>query len=408
MVTAVTTAIGLIGADAIFSYMGGEPAVQQAAKEYFQVVMIGNIFASFTITINAAQRGVGRTKIAMATNTAANLVNVVFNYFLIEGNFGFPRLGVRGAAIATALGHLVALGLAVHSLCRRGGFLSLRRGGSWRLEKETVGLIARVSSGALMEQAGTRLGMLLYVKIVNGLGTAAFAAHQICMTFTDILFSVGEALGVAASAFTGRYLGAGRPDLSMVYGRIGLRCTVVLSIVTCPLVYVFREGLMRIYSSEADVIALGEDVFVVVALSGVFVIANSLYAGALRGAGDVNFVGVSSLIGFFVVRPVVSYLLCYPAGIGLIGAWIGLAVDYLVRFALYYVRFNRDGGRPSGYKGKELFCSCTNLFWMRSRPAARSGPLPTSPSPGRSWRSWWRPAAGPPRARIASPSALPC
>ena len=65
------------------------------------------IFTVISLTVNAAQRGAGNTKIAMKTNVAANVVNVIFNYLLIEGHFGFPALGVSGAAIATVIGSMV-------------------------------------------------------------------------------------------------------------------------------------------------------------------------------------------------------------------------------------------------------------------------------------------------------------
>ena len=80
---------------------------------YFRIIMSGQFFACIGMTINAAQRGCGNTKVSMRSNVTANLVNIVFNYFLINGKWFFPKLGVVGAAIATAIGHMVAFLMAL-------------------------------------------------------------------------------------------------------------------------------------------------------------------------------------------------------------------------------------------------------------------------------------------------------
>ena len=78
--------------------------------------MFGNFFYCIGLTITAAPRGVGNTRISMVTNIAANLVNLVFNALLINGLFFFPRLEVAGAAIATAIGNIVSFLIAVYSV----------------------------------------------------------------------------------------------------------------------------------------------------------------------------------------------------------------------------------------------------------------------------------------------------
>ena len=90
----------VIFADPIIRMCGSEEASHTEAVQYFRIIMGFIIFTVISLTVNAAQRGAGNTKIAMKTNVAANVVNVIFNYLLIEGHFGFPALGVSGAAIA--------------------------------------------------------------------------------------------------------------------------------------------------------------------------------------------------------------------------------------------------------------------------------------------------------------------
>ena len=156
---------------------GADQEYLELSMVYFRVIVIGLFFYSITLTINAAQRGAGNTKIALRTNLAANLINLVFNYLLINGYGGFPRLGVAGAAIATALGNLVAFGMALYSILDRRCFINLRNKISWRFEKPVIASITKVSSSALAEQLFLRLGMLTFTRLVSGLGTVAYATH---------------------------------------------------------------------------------------------------------------------------------------------------------------------------------------------------------------------------------------
>ena len=104
VMVAVLTVIFTTFARQLILFMGAKPDTVEHATAYFRIVMGFSIFQLTSMTINAAQRGTGNTKIAMRTNMISNGVNIVFNYLLIEGHFGFPALCVRGAAIATVIG----------------------------------------------------------------------------------------------------------------------------------------------------------------------------------------------------------------------------------------------------------------------------------------------------------------
>ena len=192
---------GALFAPQILAFAGATPDYLGLAVTYFRIIMFGNFFYCIGLTITAAQRGVGNTKIAMRTNIVSNLVNIVFNYLLIGGNFGFPALGVNGAAIATVLGTVVASGMALRSVMHPDSFLYLfynkRPVG---FDRKTLGSIANIGSATLAEQLFLRFGFLMYTMVVARLGTNAFAAHQIGMNIITISFAFGDGLSVALSA----------------------------------------------------------------------------------------------------------------------------------------------------------------------------------------------------------------
>ena len=117
--------LSVVYADPIMRLVGSQEDTHAYAVTYFRIIMGGMIFNAIQITINAALRGTGNTKIAMRTNVTANIVNIFGNYVLIEGRLGFPALGISGAAIATVFGTVVACGMSIASVCKKDGYISL-------------------------------------------------------------------------------------------------------------------------------------------------------------------------------------------------------------------------------------------------------------------------------------------
>lgn len=306
---------------------------------YFKILMAGMIFNGLSLTINAAQRGAGNTRIAMRTNIAANVVNVVFNYLLINGHLGFPKLGVAGAAIATVLGTAVSFAMALFSLFHRDSFLDIRARGSWRFQPAALKSIFNISSSALVEQLFMRIGFFAYAKIVAGLGTIAFATHQICMNILSLSFTFGDGLAVACSALVGQNLGAKRPDLAMIYGKVGQRIALLISAFLSVVFFTLARPLMSLFTSDAGIIAAGVPLLYLTAVISYAQISNVVMTGCLRGAGDTRYVAIISMISIMIVRPGLSYLLCYPAGLGLLGAWIGVLIDQFLRISASLPRF---------------------------------------------------------------------
>ena len=112
-------------ASPIIRLCGSNSDTHDAAVIYFRVIQGGMIFNVLTMVINAAQRGAGNTKIAMTTNIVSSLVNICFNYLLINGNFGFPEWHLFGAAVATVLGTIASFAMSLQSLFKKNSFVSI-------------------------------------------------------------------------------------------------------------------------------------------------------------------------------------------------------------------------------------------------------------------------------------------
>ena len=339
IISLLLSALGYIFARPMMIFAGAGSDIIDMAVTYFKIIMLGTIFNGLSMTINAAQRGAGNTKISMVTNLAANFVNMTFNYLLINGNLGFPRLGIAGAALATVIGSVVSLGIAVASLLYHDSFLSLRIRCKWLLDKLSLKSMFSISSSALVEQAFMRVGFFTYAKIIAGLGTDAFATHQIAMNAMSMSFTFGDGLSVACASLVGQNLGAKRPDLSIVYGKVGNRLALCVSSCLCIIFFTFSEPILRLFTDEAHIIQAG---IPLIWITGIVTFAQTsqvVFSGCLRGAGDTKFVAMVSFISILFLRPILSYVLCYPLGLGLMGAWIGIIIDQYVRLSCTMWRF---------------------------------------------------------------------
>lgn len=322
-------------------FAGANDDYLHLAIPYFRYILIGNFFYSVGLTMTAAQRGAGNTKISMKTNLAANVVNLFFNAMLINGLFFFPRLEVTGAAIATMIGNIVSFCMALYSVTRKGGFLELSLKDKWSVDLPAMNDIFIISKSSLIEQIFLRIGFFTYSKAVASLGTVDFSAHQVCMNIMHISFAIGDGLQIACTSLVGQSLGAKRPDMAMIYGKVSQRIGIIMAIMTGLVITGLRSELLSFFTSDADVILAGSIPMMILSVTVLFQIPQVIVVGSLRGAGDVKFVAMMMLISVTLVRPILAYILCYPVGLGLIGAWLALLLDQITRFTLSFVRYHQ-------------------------------------------------------------------
>ena len=310
------------------------------SKAYFDVIIRGLPLSNLSLTISAALRGVGNTRASMAINMSSNIVNLVLNYLLIGGNNGFPRLGVRGAAIATVIGWGVGLLLALSFVLQRRKFISLCSSRGWIPERNMLRSMYLVASGSVVEQLCVRAGFFIYGAIIAQLGTIVYATHQILQNIMHLSFSFGEGFGVASSSLIGQNLGAKRPDLSIIYGKLCHRLSIITSTFIFILFVLFGRAMIGAFSQNPQILSTGYATLYVMVIIIYGQSAQIIYMGSLRGAGDTRYTAVVSLFCITLLRPALSLLLAHAAGFGLIGAWIAFLIDQLTRLVLTYRRFS--------------------------------------------------------------------
>lgn len=330
-------------ASPIIRFCGSTPETHDSAVMYFQIIMGGMIFNCIQMGINSAQRGVGNTKITMRTNVTSNTVNIIFNYLLIGGHFGFPALGIRGAALATVLGTVVASVMSVISILNPDGFISLPYliKNKVRPAIKTLVNIIHVGYSVFFEQLLMRVGFMMTAIMAAKQGTDAMAAHQVGMNIMGLTFSFGDGLQAAAVALIGRSLGAGDEKLAKEYGGICRMFGGVIA-VCLAVIYFFGAGaLMSLFFEEEHIVAIGVGIMRVIIFVVIFQISQVVYMGCLRGAGDTFYTAVASTISVTFIRTLGSWLGGYVFGLGIIGIWLGVLADQISRFTFASIRFKQ-------------------------------------------------------------------
>ncbi len=342
--TIILTILSLALAEPVLKICGSTEETHDLAMTYFKVIQGGMIFNVLCMCINAAQRGAGNTSIAMTTNVVSSIVNIVFNYFLIGGNCGFPKWGMFGAAFATVLGTVVAFVMSLMSLFRKTSYVQIRFMIQDKVKATMTALksIYNLGSALLMENLAMRVGFVTTALIAARLGTEAFAAHNVGMNILSLGFSFGDGMQMAAVALIGRSLGEEQKDKARAYGNLCQKIGLILSIILALVLLFFSREIYSLFFTDESVIEMGLLISRFTMIIVLFQISQIIYAGCLRGAGDVKFCLITALISVALIRTIVTFVLTNGLNLGLAGIWAGVFSDQFSRFILLRYRFHHS------------------------------------------------------------------
>ncbi len=343
MISVVISIISVGFADSIMKFCGSTPETHEYAVTYFRIIMGGMIFNSLQMAVNSAQRGAGNTRITMRTNVVSNTINIIFNYLLIGGNLGFPRLGITGAALATVLGTVVAGFMSVYSIYKKDCFIDIIYIIKNKIKPSFSAFkrIVRVGYGVFFEQILIRVGFLATAIMAAKQGNAEMAAHQVGMYLLSISFSLGDGLHVSAVALVGKSLGEKKKELAKKYAKTCLYIGMAMAVTLSVFYFFAAKGIFSLFFKEANIVNIGVDIIKVLIFILIFQIPQVVYSGVLRGAGDTLYTAISSTISVTVIRTLTAYFFAYAVGLGIVGIWFGILGDQISRFILYGIRFRQ-------------------------------------------------------------------
>ncbi|MCL2753717.1 MAG: MATE family efflux transporter, partial [Defluviitaleaceae bacterium] len=286
-------------------------------------------------------RGAGQTKIPMIYNLCGNVVHLGLNFLLINGNLGFPALGVEGAAISATFSRI---GISIAALCVllfwKKSPLRVKFWASWKPNFKTAGDIFAIGMPSAGEQFAIQTGLLVYTWMVASLYTYAFTAHQIAINVNGLAFSISMAFAISTTALVGRACGQDDYDLAHRYTIFSRRLARLATAIVTASFIIFSTQIIGIYTEDPIVIQYGVPVFWFMALTQFVQSSNMSTAGALRGSGDTMYPLYASIAGIWGTRLILAATFIFVFRWGVAGAWFAFFIDQCVRSYVVSRRFN--------------------------------------------------------------------
>ncbi len=340
ILSVILSVIGFIFSRDMILFMGAEnEKTISDAVAYMQIQMLGFAFNAITLAITAGLRGIGKTKVSMYYNLAANVFNVIFNYLLIYGKHGFPQMGVAGASLATVIGQCLAFVMAVFVILNKNAYLHINIKDLLKINFSMWKRILNIGIPAMFEQISLRVGLIIYTLTVTSLGETLYAAHQIGLSIMSISFMNGQAFGIAAASLLGQSMGKKRIDRGKAFTFECRKLGMIVSLMLSLVFVFFRTPISALFVSDEVVLRESGKIMIIIALNQPIQASQLILSGALRGAGDTRTVALATLVCMLFIRPMLSIIAVKFLGLSLIGAWSAVIIDQVIRSIITYVRF---------------------------------------------------------------------
>ncbi len=332
-------------AEPVFRLVGHSPLVQQNEVAYFQILCLGGGAYSASYALSGFFSGRGKTWPVLWVNAVTTVVNLVLDYALIFGHWGFPELGIRGAGIATVVAGVFSLLMFFVLLCSGSNNDTFHTIKGWRLERDLFVRLLRYGFPSGVQFFLEMAGFTAFVLLVGRLGIASLAATNIAFNINTLAFMPMIGCGIAVSVLVGQYLGGDKPERaqSVVYSGFHLTLVYMLSIaaayVLVPDVFVAPFALRADPGGFSEIYGYSIVLLRFVAVYSVFDTMNIIFCSAIKGAGDTRYVMLITVIlsVFVFVLPV--YLAVVVFELGLMVAWV-FATAYIILLGfIFYLRF---------------------------------------------------------------------
>ncbi|MFD2629702.1 MATE family efflux transporter [Oceanobacillus kapialis] len=318
------------GARWILRLMDLPSEIMGEATAYMQIVG-GLIFVQALImTTGAILRSYGHTKDTMMVTIGMNIINVVGNYFVIFGPFGFPVFGVEGVAFSTAISRFIGfIVLLILLIKRTSGELDFTK--FLHYPKQHIKKLLQIGIPSAGEQLSYNASQMVITYFVAQLGTLAITTKVYAQNIMMFIFLFSIAIGQGTQILIGHMIGAGKIEDAYERGIKSLRISIFISLSMAGIVYLLNEPLLGIFTDNPTILQTGAFLLLMTVILEPGRAFNLVMISSLRAAGDVKFpvyIGIASMWGISVTF---AWFFGIFLDLGLIGIWIAFIADEWLR-----------------------------------------------------------------------------
>ncbi|WP_139902339.1 MATE family efflux transporter [Clostridium thermarum] len=326
----------------ILSLAGATDEVIAVGTVYMKIVSLGIFFNMMMNIMNAILRGSGNTKVPLLASLVINFINIFLDWVLIFGKFGMPELGIKGAAIATAIAHISGF-IFISLYIRSKSAISIRLKYINGFSVHKIKDLLKLAIPSSMQEAAFSISRLLSTFIIMRTGTIAFASNQIANTVESVSFMPGWGVAIAATTLVGHKIGEKDYKKAKDYANTSIFIGVVIMLL-CSLIFLLFPGfLIRLFigESEKEVIGLGTLCLKVASIEQPFLAVSMIAGGALKGSGDTKTPFMVSLISCWAIRLPLMYYLIYILRLSVVFVWLITAIQWSFDGILLFILFKR-------------------------------------------------------------------
>lgn len=321
----------------IMRLMQLEGKVLDMAVGYFRVIMSFAVIVGMISVVSAILRSYGKPKLAVIMSLSMNVLNVVFNYFILYGTKNLPWKGTTGIAVANVCARGLALLLGIVFLFNSNLGLEFHKKNIKTLA--CIGRILRIGVPGGVSNLSYSLSQVVSTSILAVLGTTALTAKIYVSSIVFYVYVVGYASGLSTAIMMGWMTGAGQYERAYQLTRQVLRFAVTLNVVLSSVIFVFHRPLMGLFTSSTEIIEMTGIIFLIDILVEFGRAFNHVANNSLNGAGDVMFPMIISIVSAWGMSILFAYIFGIRMGFGLAGCWMAFAMDEIFRGLIFYFRF---------------------------------------------------------------------
>ena len=315
--------------------------VVSSAIPFLNVMSLGMIPLMFFSAFKQFAEGLSFTKIAMIISLGANLLNVLLNWLLIFGHWGFPEMGMMGACWATFYSRVV-MALAMYLYVRFNKHFIIY----WKdFRKKNITRALTKKILAIGVPSGMQwvfeVGAFSFAIIMIGwIGAKEQAAHQVALSIAAITYMMASGLSAAASVRVGNSFGLKSREGMRTAGFSAFIIVLLFMSVMAVCFILFRNQLPTFFNHDVDVIRISASLLVIAAFFQLSDGTQVVGLGALRGAKDVKIPTIITLIAYWIIGLPMSYVFAFIFHQGVQGIWYGLSLGLGTAAILLFLRFN--------------------------------------------------------------------
>ena len=322
-------------ASSIYVWFGTAPEVVALGEDYVQMLTWMMPFIFMKLVFVSALNAAGDTKTPMKVKIVSILLNVILNYLFIFGNYGFPELGVLGAAVGTVIVNaLEFLVYVVLYLRGKTPFVPMTL-----FSKSLLRRALKVGIPASIERSLTFGSFMLFTLVIAHYGTAVLAGYQIGLRVEGLAFMPGIGFTIAAMALMGQGLGAKKPEQAREDVMLVLKYTSGFMFILSFFMIFMPEKIVWLFTDDAATIKEASLYLRIVGVSQIPLAFNFVLSGALRGAGDSKKTMKINLISLWFVRILPAFLLSWYFE-NILFVYLAMISDTFVKAIWLWRRFN--------------------------------------------------------------------